>query len=608
MANSVEYLYRIIDRYSAPMNKIQRATDKMERTVSRAQKSVGNLGYKMKSIGGGMASMQGAIAGAGLGVALTTLVKKSMSVEDAMADVARVTDMSGASLNNMRTDLERLSERIGKPVEGLAAIAYQGAKLGTSQEDLTSFVETVSKMGVAFDMADEEVGQAVGSIRSKLKLNMDDTVKLADTINYLADNTAADGANMINIIGRVSGTMTTLRVPPKAIASMAAWADQLMVSPELAASGLNMMVNRMQRMPGMTKKMLEDPLKAVTDTIKDLSNLPEVKRFDVIQKLFGDEAGRFVKAATGNIELFDKTVGKAFSTGAVGSMDREMANRAKRTSVKFNNMLQVMNNGLARFGDNLKPMLLDIGNALIPLIQKTNNFFENNPKIARATALFLLLATAITILLIPLGMMVMAGGALLGVISAITFPIAAIIAVVAAVAVAFARWYATSHPIVDTFKRIGGQVGSLVSKFLSIFGVVDSGSSTFGVFTWSIDKFGDVLNFILTPLELMMSMLNGIFDVMSNIMSLNFSGAFDSLKSSVGGGFDILGGGVDKFKQMLGFGGDSAMDSQANLQSTKVAAQNVNLGGTIKVQAEKGSKVTKAFPDVNLGTNMEFAF
>ncbi len=72
-----------------------------------------------------------------------------------------------------------------------------------------------------------------------------------DAINFLADNTATSGKRAVEVVARTVGTMKAIKMPPELVAGWAAFADQVEVTPELAASGLNMMIRRMTKIPSL---------------------------------------------------------------------------------------------------------------------------------------------------------------------------------------------------------------------------------------------------------------------------------------------------------------------------------------------------------------------
>ena len=253
MSNSIEYIYQVVDRFSGPLNAF-------ERKVKKATRGVISMGERLQRTGDKMQNLAGAVGGAAVGAALTKFVKQSVAVEDALTDLVRVGDLTDSQLNAMESSMEALSEELGKDKVGLLQQAFEGLKMGIPLEELDDFVKLGARTAVAFDMADSEAGRALGSIRAKLGLSQTAISDLMDQVNFLADSFAANGPDMINIIERTSGTMGTMRFPPEVVSGLAAFANQVETTSELAASGLNMMFNKFKRSPKLIKELMADPV------------------------------------------------------------------------------------------------------------------------------------------------------------------------------------------------------------------------------------------------------------------------------------------------------------------------------------------------------------
>ena len=583
MAFSVSYIYELVDKFSGPASKIERKTQRLKRSVNRAAAS---MRKNMQNFSDSTANAQNAIGSLGAAVAVEKLVSSSLEMEDALADIARVSDLSGDSLGRFRTEIETLSDKLGKSSVGLAQIAFEGKKLGTTDDNLLKFVNNVVKMAVAFDMAESEAGKAIGSIKSKVNLSIEDISKLTDSINFLADNTTANGRNMINIIERISGSMKTINVPPEAIAALASFADQLETSPELAASGINMMMNRMMRMPGMMKKLLSDPLGTVRNELQKLADMPESRRVAVIFKRFGDEAGRFVLKASSGMEKFDDTVNKAFSTGAIGSMDKEMKNRAGRTSTALSVALESMTNTFSRLGDTLKPVIVPIANGMTAIAKGIREFVVNNPKMAKFITMMIGLAAVALPIITVLGFMS-------GAFAAIISPIGLIITGIATTIALFSSMASENESMANALGKLWDALSVLVEPFGLIFGMLPEGTGFVDALAWSIGKLADLLNISLTPLRAMVGLFKPLLSGTGGLADglSNFGGAFSE-------GFGSL-------KSYFGFGGGE------NVAAQSAAATSNNLNGRVVVEARPGSQVSSATLETtapgNLGMNIAAA-
>jgi TP901 family phage tail tape measure protein len=647
MSFSAEYIYRILDRYSGPLDKISRSTDKFRSKAAAASERVGHLSKRMESAGQTMANFRSAIGGAAITAGMFKFAQSASTIEDAMADVERVTGLTGTALSNMQSNLQKMGRETGKSAIGLAAIAFEGGKLGITNDTLMDFVLTVAKTSAAFDMADSEAGRAIGSIRAKLGMSVKDVDTLMQRVNFLADNTSASGAQMIEIIERTSGTFKTLHIPTAVTAGWAAFANQVEVSPELAASGLNMMMARLMQMPGMLDKMLKDPQNAVMDFLKRFEKMPEAARGAAILKTFGQEAGRFVLKAVGNTKLLDQAMETAASNKALGSMDREFANILKRSSTAAKRIKET----LIDVSRTIGAVFLRVFDKYAARIQQATEFvfrfIKTHPGIVKIAGAFAAFLAVVTAVVIPIGILfsIIAGGlpvltGLLAAVSAISAPViiaaAGITAFVAWIGLAYARSAMFRQSLVnlaDAFSPLVDGLKMLVSWIGEKLGVSFQGSQG------QMQAWGNVMSIVINMTAAYFKTLFDIIKAMAGFISGVFTGNFTSAFESITGLFDPLFGMFDKLFEKVnilsnvkaGFGklfegdfkgawselkgetkpvGFGTPDTEPGMMVShnKAASRSqdnkMQVSGQIGVTASGGAKVERANINLNTGYNL----
>ena len=481
MSNKVSYLIQLQDKFSRQAEKINRAMQKIKVATDKTAKSFVKFSKKAKKSldrVGKQAAKTGAkilAAAAIIAIGASKAIKQSTNMEDAMADVARVVTATKADISKFEEKLETMSEALGKNKIGLAQMAFEGGKLGIALKDMEPFLDLVTKTAIAFDLQDQEAGRAIGSIRAKMGLMNKDVKILLDSINFLADNTSASGARMINIVERISGEMALLGIPPEATASLAGFADQIEVTSELAASGIRMFLSRMQRFPGMTTKLMNDPLGTVRGTLQAIAKMGPEVRAKFIQKAFGDEAGRFVKKMVSKVDLFGKTVTTAFSTKAVDSMTRELENQLNRSSKVFQRFSETGTNTMDAIGDAIKPLGVAIAKFLTPLINGIGEIAKQNPKLFQ----FVLVVTALAA---ALGTLAVVAGGIAIAIGLISAPILIVIAAISALAAVIVFWDDLKEAIGVAATAIAGFLESLFSPLASVFALGEKIGAAIGSF------------------------------------------------------------------------------------------------------------------------------
>ncbi|MCP4489042.1 MAG: phage tail tape measure protein [Gammaproteobacteria bacterium] len=559
MPFAAQWDFRVLDRFTSPVQKMGKQLKKLNDRIKNTSYSAKKLGGNLKKAGKNMQSFGAAASGAAAAMGIKNMVSQFTAFEDSLFDVMRSTDMSKAEADKYGKALEKMGMRLGVNSVGLADISYQLGKLGVANHNLEETTYLVQNMASAFDIGAKEAGESFGSIVAKMKFSTQQTQVLTDTINHLDNTTAASGKRMITIMQRVSGTFSQLQMDPKQAAAFSAFADQIEVTPELASSGLNMFFNRLSRVPGMSKKLLEKPIETVMGVLKDLGKMPLEKRFAVIRKMFGEEAGRSVKKMVSNYTLLAKSQDLAFGKEATGSMEREMQNRLARTSTKFAQAMEMFRVSFRAFGKALAPSLLALGGFITPISLGLANFAEAYPTLTKVGGAIAITGTAALLATVPIGMMVSGFGTIVTAFPFLTTGLAA-------VTKGFAILGSTIllNPVTWIIAAIAAVVG-IIYRLITAWDDLKK-SFTEGGFAKSMMTFFGVEN-----------------QAMLDRASYNTAAAPGMTMTQ----------------------GTQAAEKRASLFEYINPQASVDLSGEIRVAAEPGSKVTKA--DLPTGGNAPFA-
>lgn len=384
MAFSVSYIYQIRDKLSPQLRKINRMVNRHNTDLKKTGAMWTMINRKIFTTGVRIAmakrqanklkqelsNSMGELAGiAATAASIVLPIKQAAEFESAMTGVAKTANLDKGTENfeKMRDTILQMSKEIPRTQKEIAAMFQAGARLGISQEELPAFARLTAKTAVAFDMMAETAGDSLASISAKMGLPIARVEKMMDAVNQLENTTAAKGNQMINIIGRIAGAAKSIELGPEQTAGLAAFANQITVSPELAASGLNMMISRMRKIPALHKKLIESPQKAISAMLGQLKKLDKVERAAVIDKIFGEEAGRFVTTAVESLDVYEKTVGKVSdSSKFAGSMTEEFKKQLETTSAQA----RIARNSLTAVGISIGQKLLPVTYVVLQAFQK----------------------------------------------------------------------------------------------------------------------------------------------------------------------------------------------------------------------------------------------
>lgn len=377
------------DQIDVTRRKIEANAKGMQRFGAAAGKMTLGIGA-FKGLGAAASSVKSAISDP---------VLASMKMEDAMADLAKVSDFTPEGLERMKRELERMSLMIPMSADGLAQIAAAAAGAGVAQKDLLGFTEQAAKMAVAFDMTAEQAGTMMSKWQSGMKLSVQETYALADAVNGLSNNNAALASQIGDAIQRYGALGKVAGLSEKQTAALATSLIASGASSETAATGMKAFMGTLAKgaqlsdkqqaafanigigdVKQLQKDLQKDAPGAILRVLDGLKkNIPEDKRTMYLNVLFGETGSEAIGPLLQNIEAlrgnFD-LVGDATKTA--GSMEKEFAARAATTS----NSLQLLKNSadfVARsFGDQFLGPIREGATYLGDLAFAAGEYVRNN--------------------------------------------------------------------------------------------------------------------------------------------------------------------------------------------------------------------------------------
>lgn len=376
------------DQIDVTRRKIEANAKGMQRFGAAAGKMTLGIGA-FKGLGAAASSVKSAISGP---------VQASMKMEDAIADLAKVSDFTPEGLERMKRELERMSLTIPMSADGLAQIAAAAAGAGVAQKDLLGFTEQAAKMAVAFDMTAEQAGTMMSKWQSGMKLSLQETYALADSVNALSNDNAAlanqigDAIQRYGALGKVAG------LSEKATAALSATLIASGATSETAATGMKSFMSTLATATQLSdrqkaalsfigiddpkqleKGLQEDAEGTILKVLKGLKNLPVEEQMKYLKELFGDTGMESIGPLLQNIEALEKNFATIHDPAKYqGSMEKEFEARAKTTS----NSLQLLKNSadfVARsFGDQFLDPIREGATYLGDLAFAAGEYVRNN--------------------------------------------------------------------------------------------------------------------------------------------------------------------------------------------------------------------------------------
>ncbi|GEM_PF-6667878 len=311
------------------------------------------------------------IAAAGVGFGLA--VRGAMQFESAMADVRKTVDATPQAFAALRQQVLGLTRDIPLAATELAGIAAAGGQLGIAADDIAEFTALTAKMATAFGMSADEAGQSIGKLKNVFSLGMEEMGSFGDAINQLGNTTAAKEKEIVEVLLRVGGSARQFGLAREQTAALAAAMLSLGKTPEVAATGINALLNRMQTAESQgedfqaalaaigtsAEKMAADiqagPQEAVSGLLESLSMLSGSERANTLTALFGREQQDDIAVLVGGLKAYKEALSQVADTSKFsGAMEKEFAARAATTE----NQLQLLKNAVSEAGINLGTVFL----------------------------------------------------------------------------------------------------------------------------------------------------------------------------------------------------------------------------------------------------------
>lgn len=348
--------------------------------------------------------IQGLVGGAG-GLAFAT--REAMKFETAMAGVRKVTDGTDEQYAQLSDELKKMGAELGISAAEMAELAASGGQLGIPIEKLSEFTAVASKMSVAFGMSAEEAGNAAATIANVFQLPIGEVEKLGDAINVLGNNTAAREKDIVSAMARIGGTAKQFGLAADEAAALADAFIALGKPPEVAATAINAMLQKLQTAQSqgkgfqtalegigtsadeMAANIAANPQQALTELLHKLEGLDKQSRALTLSQLFGTEYSDDIALLVGSLGEYEKALGLVADKGqVVGAMQKEVANAMATSEAQINKAKQEIINVAIVVGEKLLPLVSLLASTVGGVASAVGAITEEFPVLTQLAALF----------------------------------------------------------------------------------------------------------------------------------------------------------------------------------------------------------------------------
>ena len=403
------------DAYELLKNSGTLSHEELARAAQLQESKVRELEASLKGVKPSIAEVaseiQGLVGGAG-GLAFAT--REAMKFETAMAGVKKVADGTDEQYAQLSDELKKMGAELGISAAEMAELAAAGGQLGIPIEKLSEFTAIASKMSVAFGMSAEEAGNAAATIANVFQLPIGEVEKLGDAINVLGNNTAAREKDIVAAMARIGGTAKQFGLVADEAAALADAFIALGKPPEVAATAINAMLQKLQTAQSqgkdfqaalegigtsadeMAANIAANPQQALTDFLHKLEGLDKQSRALTLSQLFGTEYSDDIALLVGSLGEYEKALGLVADKGqVVGAMQKEVANAMSTSEAQIAKAKQEIINVAIEVGEKLLPLVSLLASTAGSVASAIGAITEEFPGLTQLAALFAAGAVAV---------------------------------------------------------------------------------------------------------------------------------------------------------------------------------------------------------------------
>lgn len=381
--------------------ELSRATDRYNDKVFRLNKSLSDLRPTLADFANEFRGVAGGAAG------LTYAAREAVKFESAMAGVRKVVDGTPEQIEQLGGQVKKLAVEFGMMPDQMAEIVAAGGQLGIAADKLDEFARVTATMATAFGMTAEEAGNAAATIANVFQLPIGEVEKLGDAINVLGNNTAAREKDIVAAMARIGGTAKQFGLAADEAAALADAFIALGKPPEVAATAINAMLQKLQTAQSqgkgfqtalegigtsadeMAANIAANPQQALTDFLHKLEGLDKQSRALTLSQLFGTEYSDDIALLVGSLGEYEKALGLVNDQAQIqGAMQKEAAAALNTTEGQINKAKAAVSNMAGELGNALLPILKITASSVETVATAIGDFTKDFPVLSKLAVYF----------------------------------------------------------------------------------------------------------------------------------------------------------------------------------------------------------------------------
>ena len=204
---------------------------------------------------------------------VTSAIKKNFEYSSSLTDIRKVSGLTMQDVNKLSEELAKIDTRTS--IDGLAQLAYEGAKLGMSKygvDGMAQFVKAADKINVAIG---EEMGEEALPALSKMvetmglipKMGIEKAMLATGSAMFkLSSTSTSTSTNIVEFAKRLTGVSRTAGITTDQLLALGSTSDSLFLMPEVSATAMSKFIVALQK----NHNLIEKDLGIQQGTIKNM--------------------------------------------------------------------------------------------------------------------------------------------------------------------------------------------------------------------------------------------------------------------------------------------------------------------------------------------------
>lgn len=320
-------------------------------------------------------------------------VMAAQEYEKAIAKVSTIADAQAVPLEEMSSEIMKLSNTTGIAASQIADDVYNAISAGQQTGDAVNFVSYSTKLAKAGFAESAQTLDVLTTILNAYGMEAEEVSKVSDMLVQTQNKGKVSVGELSSVMGKIIPTANANNVALEQLCAGYA----IMTSKGIAAAEtttyMNSMLNELSKSGTTAEKTLRATTgKSFKELMTDGKSLGEViqilqqeaeKSGKSLNDMFGSaEAGKAaVSLLSGGVEGFNEQV--AGMVDSVGATEEAFAKMDQTTEAKMQKAKNSISNLSIVLGQNLLPIVGSLAEKVAAVVVKVSEFAQENPKLVQ---------------------------------------------------------------------------------------------------------------------------------------------------------------------------------------------------------------------------------